>query len=242
MLEGEPNQVIKRYIENDGPKEWQFAETLKWLYGMYGKIATLWFSCQDESQLALPQPVLAIAPMDVRTLAAFRLSYNPKGLSNEILLNQRWITRPRWELAESLTHETIHLFQEYSVRQKVEGFYTCTNTGHNKQFVAIAEEIGLHPKVGEGYHLRPADGQFARLMELLGEEKPPHAAGAEVAPTAKKWWWDDDRGGKPKGGSTLVLYTCATCTRAPACKIRAGRRDLEIGCRTCGGDFQVTTS
>lgn len=42
----------------------------------------------------------------------------------------------------------------------------------------LDEESGLHPKLDEAFDLRPADGQFARLMERLGIEHPAYVKAA----------------------------------------------------------------
>src|SRR5713226_2425624 len=100
-----PNKFIKDYVERDGPKDWQHAEVLKFLYWLYDRTKFTWFSPKDDTQLELPQAVLAISKQDVRTLAAFRTTYNPNGIPLEIILNEVHIKRSRWELAESLVHE-----------------------------------------------------------------------------------------------------------------------------------------
>jgi SprT-like family len=240
MLEAEPNKAIKTYVEKDGPKDWEWQPQAKDLYEMSNVFRMYFFSQLRPDQYTMPQPLVAVEDLDVRTLGAYYLRENELGLKYQISLNAKWIHRPKWELYETLVHEMVHLYQENAPES--EGLGKCKRGYHNQKFVEICEDAGLHPALGLGWHLRPADGQFARLMARYEVERPAHAEGAKVEPGSKKSWWDDDRGGKPKGGSTLVLYTCATCTRKPACKIRAGRRDLEIGCRICSGDFRVATS
>jgi hypothetical protein len=234
-----PNQAIKDYVESDGPTEWKRQPLAKDLYEM-SNVYRMYFFCQKTpDQYVMPQPLVAIEDLDVRTLGAYYLRENPLGLRWQISLNAKWAHRPKWELFETLSHEMVHLDQENHPELP-----KCKNGYHNKEFVAIAEEIGLHPALGFGWHTRPADGQFARLMDRYEIKKPGYATDKDVSvpPGAKKAWWDDDRGGKAKGSSTLVLYTSPTCTRTPGCKIRAGRRDLEIACRTCGGEFAPVPS
>lgn len=43
---------------------------------------------------------------------------------------------------------------------------------NNREFVDKCESIGLHPKLGEGYHLKLVDGPFAILMNKLVIEPP----------------------------------------------------------------------
>lgn len=243
MGEAEPNSAIKDYVTKDGPTDWRHRETVQFLYGLFDTSRFVFFSPQDETQLVMPQTVIAIDEMRHDTLAAYRLSYNPNGLPFEIIMNAKWIDRPKWELAESLIHEEVHLFQEYMANKgqdhagnKMQG---CKSGYHNRTFVEIAEQIGLHPILGLGAHWRPADGQFEALMGTLGVEKPDHAEGDFVKPDKPKdgkFWWDDSRG-KTKGKSTLTLYTADDCSKPAPCKLRAGRRDLHLTCTDCSGVF-----
>jgi sarcosine oxidase delta subunit len=180
----------------------------------------------------MPVPLIAIEDLDVRTLGAYYLRENPRGLRWQISLNAKWAHRPAWELSETLLHEMVHLYQENHPQ-----LAKCRHGYHNRAFVEICAEIGLHPALGIGWHLRPADGQFARLMARYAIERPPHAMGAEVSPSDKKSWWDDDRGGKSKGSSTLTLYTCPDCSKRPICKFRCGHDALKVRCVECDGRF-----
>lgn len=130
----------------------------------------------------------------------------------------------------------VHLFQE-----EVPGYEKCKRGWHNQQFVDICEEIGLHPLLGVGAHWRPMDGQVAKLAEMIGIEKPAHAEGEFVKPEGPKppkaYWWDPDRGGKPKGKSTLIKYVAEGCTKSPTCTFRSGRKDLNVRCSDCQGEF-----
>src|SRR5712692_919795 len=177
----------------------------------------------------MPQPLVAVEEMDIRTLGAYYLKENPLGLKWQISVNAKWAHRPKWELYETLTHELVHLYQENHP-----DLPKCKNGYHNKEFVAIAEDIGLHPALGIGWHKRPADGQFEHLMDRYGIEKPAYAKDKHlsVPPGAKKAWWDDDRGGKPKGSSTLTKYVAPACPKRKdhPCTFRAGVKDLTVRC------------
>lgn len=119
----------------------------------------------------------------------------------------------------------VHLSQEFMANNKVPGLKSCAGGYHNKQFVEICEEIGLHPRLGVGAHWRPADGQSAKLMDRYAVPPPPPVEIPKDRP--KENWFDSERGSN-RGTSTLVLYTCEICPRKPECKIRSGRADLEI--------------
>ena len=229
-LEREPNRVIRDYIEQGGPSEWAHKEVAQSLYEWADVFRFYFFGAQREDQQGLPQPLIAVAPLRVDTLAAYRLVPNPNGLPYEITLNSRYLDRPQWETLETLLHEMVHLYQE-----NTPGLIPCKHGYHNIQFISICEELGLHPRLGSGAHSRPADGQFARLMER-NEVEPPDYAVVVPPENGKRYWWDEDRGAK-SGKSTLVLYTSESCVRKPPCKVRSGRPDLQLRCETCGGAF-----
>jgi hypothetical protein len=112
MREAEPNKVIKTYVEKDGPKDWQWQQQAKDLYEMGNVFRMYFFSQLRPDQYVMPQPLVAVEELDVRTLGAYYLVENPLGLKYQISLNAKWIKRPRWELYETLLHvmwDTLHL-------------------------------------------------------------------------------------------------------------------------------------
>ncbi len=227
--ETNPNGYIRGYVEDEA-REWEHRQMAQTLYEWADVFRYYFFAARDMPQRGLPQPLIAIESMRVEILAAYRVKENPNGLPYEIIMNSRYLDRPMWETLESELHEMVHLFQETTP-----GMESCKNGYHNAQFVAIANEIGLYPRIGSGAHWRPADGQFERLMERYLVSKPEHAQGDFGAPPQdkKKAWWDDDRG-KKKGSSTLRLYVCG-CT--PPFKVRTGRADLAAICLRCEQPF-----
>ncbi len=74
----------------------------------------------------------------------------------------------RWAQLETLLHEQVHLWQQNFGKDPVKP----GRVYHNKEFVEKCESMGLHPKIGEGYHLKLADGPFAILMRELGIAPP----------------------------------------------------------------------
>jgi len=69
---------------------------------------------------------------------------------------------------ETLLHEQVHLWQQNFGKDPVKP----GRVYHNKEFVEKCESLGLHPKIGEGYHLKLADGPFEILMRELGITPP----------------------------------------------------------------------
>lgn len=235
-----PNDYIRDFILDDGAKDWRHTDLVKQLYEVDRTFTFNLFSPKDETQLELPQSVIAVADMRVEILAAYRLSYNPNGLFCEILHNEKHLDRPFWAVCESHLHERVHQMQEWLADKGDNGYQKCKGGWHNAQFVGLCEDVGLHPMLGIGAHWKPADGQFSRIMDRLDIPKPIEAGGAFPKPEDKRSkdsWWDRGRG-TARGKSTLALYTADACNRSPRCKIRSGRTDLQIRCMECEGTFR----
>ncbi len=121
----------------------------------------------------LPKPIIAFENLrNKNTLAAFRLTRNPEGMKNEIIMNTgHYIDQDgkivweygRWAQLESLLHEQVHEWQQVFGKDPVQ----LKRVYHNKEFVEKCESLGLHPKLGEGHHLKLADGPFALLQRLV---------------------------------------------------------------------------
>lgn len=166
----------------------------------------------------MPKPVISFDDLrNYNTLAAYTLVRNPQGLNYEITLNSQHIRTDRkegefwwafgeWALNETLTHELVHEWQQTVGEQPVQ----LGKIYHNKEFVDKCESLGLHPKPGEGYHIKLADGPFEVLMNELGIEKPKELPGGEFDIDWFKWL-QDFKGKKRKGRSTLNKWCCPEC-------------------------------
>jgi hypothetical protein len=226
-----PNEFIRDYVSNGGASDWQHKEIAKELYNAEELFRFYFFQPLDSSDYKMPQSVIGIEPMHIQTLASYHLVPNAIGLRYQITLNSLYLDRPKYSLYESLLHEMAHLYQEnHPTMEK------CKNGYHNLRFVGLCEELGLHPRPGSGAHWKAADGQFEKLMDRFGVRKPKEADNVVPPEAPKVNWWEN--GPKSKGSSTLILYMNPDCIKKPmACKIRSGRKDLDIKCNTCGGKF-----
>jgi len=94
-----------------------------------------------------------------------------------------------------LLHEQVNLWQQNFGNDPVKPGWVY----HNKEFVEKCESLGLHPKPGEGYHLKLVDGAFEILMRELGIVPPD----LSQQPPDVDWdwykWQLDFLGKKPKG-------------------------------------------
>ena len=233
-VENDANEVLRGFVTSEeGASDWPHKKMAVWLSRMSQHIGFSFYSPKTEADPPLPPILIGIGPMNVNTYAGYYLDRNDLGLRWMIKCNGLHRGRSRWSLAETLTHEMGHVYQEEVLQNGAKPPY------HNKVFVDMMEELGIHAKLGEGYHYQPADldGQFGRLMDKLCIAPPP-----PLRPETKSngngrvrpWWEGYD---KPKGGSTLTLYTAEGCVRSPICKVRAGRKDLHLRCDDCASVF-----
>jgi len=79
---------------------------------------------------------------------------------------------------------------------------------HNREFVEKCESLGLHPKLGPGYHTRLADGAFETLMTELGIAPPELKVNQKELSIDWFKWYLDSQGRRRKGKSSLKKWSC----------------------------------
>lgn len=216
-----PQPEIRRNAEK--ARDWEYAEEAAYLY----RISNLFKDCLLDPILLtdrgrrLPDPVISFENLrNLNTLAAYTLVRNPQGLLYEITMNiQQYADviidgkgKKQWELGkwaqlETLLHEQVHLWQQNFGQNPVKP----GRPYHNKEFVEKCESLGLHPKLGPGYHVKPADGVFANLMKELGIESPDLSNRTMGFDMDWFYWYLDTDGKMRKGKSTLHKWTCPEC-------------------------------
>lgn len=132
-----------------------------------------------------------------------------------------------------MVHELIHVYQELVLEQNLSRDLSY----HNRFFVSIGRELGLYIE-NNGYHTKPADGQFALLMTRFGIQPPEYTIDdLTLTPgTRLRHWWDYDRG-IPCGQSTLFKYVCSCPPEKNS--VRSGRLDKNIICGDCGSRLRL---
>lgn len=228
-------QEVRKTAES--ARDWEYAPDAVYLYRMAQILKDrLIDPLHRLDRGRLPDPVIAFENLrNNRTLAAFRLTRNPNGLENEIIFNTAHYERVeenekakvewkfgRWAQLETLLHEYVHEWQQVFGKDPVQ----LDRITHNKEFVQKCESLGLHPKLGEGYHTRLADGPFALLMKELGID-PPTEIEQEVEYTVDWFRWGKER----EGRSTLSKWSCG-CQN-----VRVGTKEFHAQCLRCGNVF-----
>ena len=212
-----PQEVIRRHVE--AADDWEWQEIASQLYVWTDRINDRFFD------RVMPNAVLSFESMDHRILAAYTLRRNAQGLLYEITFNVKHLKRPLWETLETLMHEYMHLWQQNFGEHPVERNY------HNTEFVAACEAIGLHPSIGSGAHLRPADGLFAQFLQVYGVPEPDPVPEPKTTPKGRPldWWADPEK--RPAGRSTLRKWSCGCQT------VRVGTKEFHAQCLRCGNLF-----
>ena len=216
----DPQPLVR--LNAESAKDWEYAEEAVFLY----RIATLFKDrFLDPIHLVdrkrLPDPVISFKNLrNLNTLAAYTLSRNPEGLLYEISMNTQqykevqlnekfnkvWIY-DRWAQLETLLHEQVHLWQQNFGTDP----FRPGRSPHNAEFIEKCESLGLHPKLGQGYHLKVADGPFEILMKEMGIDKPKLSEPNEKKNMDWYKWSLDIKGERRKGQSSLHKWTCPVC-------------------------------
>jgi hypothetical protein len=217
-IEATPQAAIRRHIE--AAEDWEWHAIASTLYVWTDRLNDRFFERE------MPDAVLGFERMDHRILAGYTLKRNAQGLLYEIAFNTHHLERPLWETLETLMHEYVHLWQQNYGQDPVARNY------HNVEFVQRCEAIGLHPAIGSGVHLRPADGAFAEFLKAYGVPEPEAVEGVKLNPTGKPLdWWTDPRE-RPKGRSTLHKWSCGCQS------VRVGTKEFHAQCLKCGNEFR----
>jgi len=216
----DPQPEVRKNAET--ASDWEFKDEAAYLYRMAALFKDRFLDpIQLTDRNRLPDPVISFRNLrNLNTLAAYTLARNPQGLLYEISMNTQqyeekkvdgknhmvWIFG-NWAQLETLLHEQVHLWQQNFGKNP----YRQGRSQHNAEFVEKCESLGLHPKPGQGYHIRLADGPFSLLMKELGID-PPILPKTEEEPNIDWYkWFLDIQGKRRKGRSSLHKWTCPVC-------------------------------
>lgn len=146
---------------------------------------------------------------------------------HEISLNPAYLAlRPPRDVASTLVHEMVHLWQQEFGKPSRTGY-------HNAEWADKMEAVGLMPsttaapggaRVGQAVsHYVFDDGPFARAFEAM--------PGAFLLPWQS---YEPSTTGKPKAPSSKFKYTC------PSCGANAwGKGQLNLRCGDCDVEMQL---
>lgn len=239
-----PQREVQKNAET---ADWVYADEARYLYRMASNFKDRFLDAVlRPDRERLPDPVIAFRDLrNYNTLACYLLVRNPVGLQCEITFNTQHYRevrdaagKPRmewrfgrWAQLETLLHEEWHLWQQtplFGQDPVVPG-----RVYHNAEFVRKCESVGLHPKLGPGWHTRVADGVFALYMKELGIE-PPALEEPIVSPKTD-WFKILEWPTKPVGRSSLTLWECECY---PPQRARIGKGEFFAECPKCRASFK----
>ena len=169
----------------------------------------------------LPAPLVAVALMNVRTLATYRVVPDDYGLPFKLTFNEAHFIEQRgakvwkfgeWAQMETLTHELGHHWQQLKGREPYKPGKKIT---HNKEFTDKLRELGIYSTLGHGAHYKEADldKPFGILMKEWGIVRPKAPDGFESKDKTDWWKTFGELSGDPirKGHSSLHKFECPEC-------------------------------
>ncbi|MDF7822844.1 SprT-like domain-containing protein [Pontiellaceae bacterium B12227] len=109
----------------------------------------------------LPKAVISIGVDLIVRYGYYRIGRDEIGAKHRIHLNSRHFGRSESDVAVTLLHEMIHLYQH------LYGHIGHRQRYHNSQFVGMAASVGIHAQVGNGATLA-VSSDLRRKLEALG--------------------------------------------------------------------------
>jgi len=218
--------ALQKHQEN---ANWEYREEAAFWYDISKEMDNRFFNgLVYPDGKKVPAPVIAFDDLrNKNTLACYDLYPDGYGIIGKITLNtEHYIEKDgkkEWRLGkysqgETLLHEYVHLWQQIG-RGKDPYTSKKGRDSHNKEFVAFAEQLGIHPMPVIGCHTRIATA--GSPIDILLKERgifPPEKAYTRTDNEKISWadWLIIIGGGeKPKGRSSLNNWVC------PECKIHA---------------------
>jgi hypothetical protein len=219
------NPVIRKAAETN--TKWDYSQECAKLYRRADEIMARFYHgiVVPAFPGKLPAPLIAVAPLNIRTLAAYRIVPDEYGLPFKLTFNEAHFdeneSKPvwkwgEWSQMETLVHELAHHWQQLRGKDP----FKPGKITHNKEFCKRLEQLDIHPTPGVGSHYAVADtdSPFGVLMREWGIERPNDVPREEIGPR-DNWW---SFGIEPtRGRSSLALWACAMC----GLKVRVGIKD-----------------
>lgn len=140
---------------------------------------------------------------------------NKENLYPEINLSAEFLKRDSTEIAHTLIHEMVHLWNWQN------DIKDCNINGyHNKKFLKACEEIGLgvEEKGSKGYNMTFVTPEIKDVIEAAKVDESAFRIFREIAET------------KTKAGTRMKKWTCG-------CTVIRCATDLEATCGACDNEF-----
>jgi hypothetical protein len=248
----DPKPAIKKHQET---AEWEYRDESKFWNQVAQKMDERFFNgflYPDGKKV--PPPVIAFDDLrNKNTIACYDLFLDEYGIVGKITFNtahyedavdesgrpiKEW-ERGRYSQGETLLHEYIHLWQQIGRGKDPYRWEKHRRDTHNKEFVAKAEALGIHPMPVRGIHTRIATrgSPIDILLKELGIF-PPYGAYGKPDNNKQNWadWVLSKDQERPRGRSTLKKWVCPDCGLAVRIGINSDPRLVHDVCSEIKGE------
>lgn len=154
-------------------REWAFQPVAERLTRLYDQMNVRFFNG------SLPKAIIAIGPDLITRYGYYRLGRDDIGAKHRIHLNARHFGRSESNIAITLLHEMIHLFQHEF------GHVGHRPRYHNKEFVDLAAARGIEAQLGNGVTRSVSQRLRQALTELGFSQEKPMIANTDDRPISK---------------------------------------------------------
>jgi len=248
----DPKPAIKKHQET---AEWEYRDESKFWNQVAQKMDERFFNgLLYPDGRRVPPPVIAFDDLrNKNTIAAYDLYPDEYGIVGKITFNtahykdaldesgkpiKEWV-RGRYSQGETLLHEYIHLWQQIGRGKDPYRWEKHRRNTHNKEFVAKAEELGIHPMPRRGVHTKIATpgSPIDILLKELGIF-PPFGAYGKPEENKQNWadWVLSRDPERPKGKSTLSKWVCPDCGLAVRIGIKSDPQLVHDVCSEIKGE------
>ena len=223
----DPRDAIRRHQET---ADWPYRDEAAFWYGISQEMDKRFFNgfvYPDGKKV--PAPFIAFDDLrNKNTIACYNLFPDEYGIIEKITFNTAhyedsvddndkpvkvW-QRGRYSQGETLLHEYIHLWQQIGRGKDPYKWEKHRRDTHIKEFVAKAEDLGIHPMPVRGVHTKIATP--GSPIDILLKETgifPPYGAYGKPEDDKQNWadWVLSKDKERPKGRSTLNKWVCPDC-------------------------------
>lgn len=227
--------IIRKVAETN--RSWDYSSECAKLYRRADEMMARFYSGVFTPQFPtkLPAPLIAVEPMNIRTLATYRVVLDEYGLPFKLTFNEKYFvdadggkiwTWGEWSQMEILCHELSHHWQQLRGKDP----FKPGKVTHNREFTDRMEELGIHSRPGVGSHYAVADAHspFGILMKEWGIPQPGDVPKVDER---KGDWWKLLFGDERKGQSSLTKWYCSVCSFAVRVGIKGNPQIIHEPCQ-----------
>lgn len=164
-------EAIREHETN--AEDWTFHETAARFNQLYDQLNIVFFNNR------LPKAVISMGPDLIVRYGYYQIGRDEIGAMNRVHLNSRHFGRTESDVAVTLLHEMLHIYQHLYGTPARRARY------HNKEFVCIALSIGIEAEIGIGVTKFVSDVLRQELNDMGFSAEKPLMSGMNETPVKK---------------------------------------------------------